>query len=114
MSYTLKNKYNFGLRNRHRERVLFRMEIISKRREQEITKLEKNLSSELWKDTAPTHLQKASSQAYIYRKGNLRKSTIQNDTNIYVPPLPFPEKAMAPQFSTLAWKNPWMEEPGRL
>ena len=27
---------------------------------------------------------------------------------------PFPEKAMAPHSSTLAWKIPWMEEPGRL
>ena len=44
MSYTLKNKYNFGLRNRHMERVLFRMEMISKRREQEITELEKRKS----------------------------------------------------------------------
>ena len=25
-----------------------------------------------------------------------------------------PEKAMAPYSSTLAWKSPWMEEPGRL
>ena len=25
-----------------------------------------------------------------------------------------PEKAMAPHSSTLAWKLPWMEEPGRL
>ena len=25
-----------------------------------------------------------------------------------------PEKAMAPRFSTLAWKIPWTEEPGRL
>ena len=24
-----------------------------------------------------------------------------------------PEKAMAPHSSTLAWKIPWMEEPGR-
>ena len=24
------------------------------------------------------------------------------------------EKAMAPHFSTLAWKIPWMEEPGGL
>ena len=24
------------------------------------------------------------------------------------------EKAMAPRSSTLAWKIPWMEEPGRL
>ena len=28
--------------------------------------------------------------------------------------LPFLEKAMAPHSSTLAWKIPWMEEPGRL
>ena len=27
---------------------------------------------------------------------------------------PFWEKAMAPHSSTLAWKIPWMEEPGRL
>ena len=26
----------------------------------------------------------------------------------------FPEKAMAPYSSTLAWKIPWMEEPGGL
>ena len=25
-----------------------------------------------------------------------------------------PEKAMAPHSSTLAWKIPWLEEPGRL
>ena len=25
-----------------------------------------------------------------------------------------PEKGMAPHSSTLAWKIPWMEEPGRL
>ena len=28
--------------------------------------------------------------------------------------LPGMEKAMAPHSSTLAWKIPWMEEPGRL
>ena len=27
---------------------------------------------------------------------------------------PLMEKAMAPHSSTLAWKMPWMEEPGRL
>ena len=30
------------------------------------------------------------------------------------PPYWAPEKAMAPHSSTLAWKIPWMEEPGRL
>ena len=29
-------------------------------------------------------------------------------------PLEKVEKAMAPHSSTLAWKIPWMEEPGRL
>ena len=30
-------------------------------------------------------------------------------------PSPYPpEKAMAPHSSNLAWKIPWMEEPGRL
>jgi len=30
-------------------------------------------------------------------------------------PVPFDaEKAMVPHSSTLAWKIPWMEEPGRL
>ena len=28
--------------------------------------------------------------------------------------LVFTEKAMAPHTSTLAWKTPWAEEPGRL
>ena len=33
----------------------------------------------------------------------------------YIPPIPILlEKAMAPHSSTLAWKIPWMEEPGRL
>ena len=31
-----------------------------------------------------------------------------------VPPAPGSEKAMAPHSSTLAWKIPWMEEPGGL
>ena len=33
---------------------------------------------------------------------------------VYNPPIGFMEKAMAPHSSTLAWKIPWMEEPGRL
>ena len=32
--------------------------------------------------------------------------------NVYI--LLIPEKAMAPHSSTLAWKIPWMEEPGGL
>ena len=34
------------------------------------------------------------------------------DLNINITGLP--EKAMAPHSSTLAWKIPWTEEPGRL
>ena len=37
---------------------------------------------------------------------------IQNSNYIYVGY--DSEKAMAPYSSTLTWKNPWMEEPGRL
>ena len=33
--------------------------------------------------------------------------------NLGLPRWPL-EKAMAPHSSTLAWKNPWTEEPGRL
>ena len=37
----------------------------------------------------------------------------QKSINIYSVTMPT-EKAMAPHYSTLAWKIPWMEEPGRL
>ena len=33
---------------------------------------------------------------------------------IYVSLVIYLEKAMAPHVSTVAWKIPWMEEPGRL
>ena len=33
---------------------------------------------------------------------------------IYAVPAALLEKAMAPHSSTLTWKIPWMEEPGRL
>ena len=35
-------------------------------------------------------------------------------SNIKASPRAYTEKAMAPQSSNLAWKIPWMEEPGRL
>ena len=38
----------------------------------------------------------------------------KNKTQIVTFPWWMPEKAMAPHYSTLAWKIPWMEEPGRL
>ena len=34
--------------------------------------------------------------------------------HLLVSKLPCVEKAMAPHSSTLAWKIPWTEEPGRL
>ena len=38
--------------------------------------------------------------------GKLRELVIDREA--------WPEKAMAPHSSTLAWKIPWVEEPGRL
>ena len=53
----------------------------------------------------------------ITRKGSFARSTesqtltagICSKVSVYLP-----EKAMAPHSSTLAWKIPWMEEPGGL
>ena len=42
-----------------------------------------------------------------------KKKSISADYSILTA-IPFMEKAMAPHSSTLAWKIPWMEEPGRL
>ena len=47
---------------------------------------------------------------YIMIKGSIQEEDI-TIINIYAPNT---EKAMAPHSSTLAWKIPWMEEPGRL
>ena len=46
----------------------------------------------------------------IMIKGSIQEEDIAT-VNIYAPKS---EKAMAPHSSTLAWKIPWMEEPGRL
>ena len=49
------------------------------------------------------------------RPGNLWEGKIQNRPCSFVGFWPsLPEKAMAPHSSTLAWKIPWTEEPGRL
>ena len=39
---------------------------------------------------------------------------VRHDLATKLPPNHTSEKAMAPHSSTLAWKIPWMEEPGRL
>ena len=41
-------------------------------------------------------------------------SAIPNTYVFCIDPLSLAEKAMTPHSSTLAWKIPWMEEPGRL
>ena len=55
------------------------------------------------------------------RRSNLRIKEKKNETieliyKVFINKIPRirSEKAMAPHFSTLAWKIPWMEEPGRL
>ena len=40
--------------------------------------------------------------------------TLCDPMNCSTPGLPVSERAMAPHSSTLAWKIPWTEEPGRL
>ena len=42
------------------------------------------------------------------------RMTVMVLTIIYRVPSMCSEKVMAPHSSTLAWKIPWMEEPGRL
>ena len=43
-------------------------------------------------------------------RSRTRLSDLHFHISYYLPP--FPEKAVAPHSSTLAWKIPWMEEPG--
>jgi len=45
-----------------------------------------------------------------FRDGFWHKDTL----SYAVKYIPYSEKAMATHSSTLAWKIPWMEEPGRL
>ena len=41
------------------------------------------------------------------------KALLNDNLKLYIP-MHYSEKAMATHSSTLAWKIPWMEEPGRL
>ena len=50
----------------------------------------------------------------IKRKINLHIQISMANEELNTLELDFLEKAMAPHSSTLAWKIPWMEEPGRL
>ena len=47
---------------------------------------------------------------YLYVFSFMVKILCPNNTK----PITYSEKAMAPHSSTLAWKIPWAEEPGRL
>ena len=56
---------------------------------------------------------KYSVMAYMVKE--YKKEWIHTHTDIYTYVcINKTEKAMAPHSSTLAWKIPWMEEPGRL
>ena len=50
----------------------------------------------------------------MYDAGNPKGDFGSRLKRIYVYIRLIPEKEMAPRSSTLAWKMPWMEEPGRL
>ena len=55
------------------------------------------------------------SQTCLSNLRKKRKKLIPHITTfLSITRLDLPEKAMAPHSSTLAWKIPWMEEPGRL
>ena len=62
-----------------------------------------------WKDLAAAAVM---FDAHISRSTHLTVSDIKS--NIWHGIMEISEKAMAPHSSTLAWKIPWMEEPGRL
>ena len=47
-------------------------------------------------------------------KSKIKVILLENLLEIIPPNHSYMEKAMAPHSSTLAWKIPWMEEPGRL
>ena len=46
--------------------------------------------------------------------GSQSRTRLSDFTLLCLPQRLWSEKAMAPHSSTLAWKIPWMEEPGRL
>ena len=50
----------------------------------------------------------------MYDAGNPKGDFGSRLKRIYMYIRLIPEKEMAPRSSTLAWKMPWMEEPGRL
>ena len=51
---------------------------------------------------------------YLYTHLTIYYTHTHTHTHIYIYAVHIPEKAMAPHSSTLVWKIPWLEEPGRL
>ena len=51
---------------------------------------------------------------YLKKKLNQTRLPIESSVKIYTDIDQYSEKVMAPHSSTLAWKIPWMEEPGGL
>ena len=76
----------------------------------------------LWPSHSAVHLKPSEHCYWIYSniKLEVQKNKRQRDISIsskgslHGDNGEGPEKAMAPHSSTLAWKIPWMEEPGRL
>jgi len=64
-----------------------------------------------------THaIQNKTTVSLVLEAVSLKKERAAAAQNSHLPPsyTKLLEKAMAPHSSTLAWKIPWMEEPGRL
>ena len=76
----------------------------------------------LWPSHSAVHLKPSQHCYWIYSniKLKVQKNKRQRDISIsskgslHGDNGEGPEKAIAPHSSTLAWKIPWMEEPGRL
>ena len=67
------------------------------------------------KSLTQSNLKAKNLMTYIrFRCGSSCFGDLWTERQIIDTPSPTPEKAMAPHSSTLAWKVPWMEEPGGL
>ena len=53
-------------------------------------------------------------QTHIPLHWKVESQPLDHQESPWAPSFHHPEKAMAPHSSTLAWKIPWTEEPGRL
>ena len=74
-----------------------------------------SLGSRFWDGVYDVHLGSTLEINCMYRKGR-QKDWAEGELELWILKASFKptEEAMAPHSSTLAWKIPWMEEPGRL